>query len=72
MLRGCRVLPTSEEISKHAGILLGRNQSTDAIDAIVIATAIAYQAIVVTSDPDDLRHLWNAAGTGFEVGLVVP
>lgn len=73
LLRGCRVLPTSEEIAKHAGALLGSsNRSTDAVDAIVIATAIAYHAVVVTSDPDDLRHLWNAADTGFEIGLVVP
>jgi predicted nucleic acid-binding protein len=72
LLRGCRVLPTSEEISKHAGVLLGCSQTTDTIDAIVIATAIAYHAVVVTSDPDDLRHLWNSADTGFEIGLVMP
>jgi predicted nucleic acid-binding protein len=72
LLRGCRVLPPSEEIAKHAGVLLGCSRTTDAIDAIVIATAIAYHAVVVTSDPDDLRRLWNAADTGFEIGLVVP
>ena len=72
LLRGCRVLPTSEEVSKQAGVILGCSRSTDAIDAIVIATAINYRAIVVTSDPNDLRRLWNAADTDFEIGLVVP
>jgi predicted nucleic acid-binding protein len=71
-LRACRVLPTSEDLAKHAGVLLGRSRTTDAVDAIVVATAIRYDAIVVTTDPDDLRHLWDAAGTGFEIGLVVP
>jgi len=65
------VLPTSEDVAKHAGVLLGSSGSTDAIDAIVIATAITLRALVVTSDPDDLRRLWNAAGTGAEIGLVV-
>jgi len=72
VLRGCRVLPTSEDIARHAGVLLGRSRLTDAIDAIVIATAIAFHAAVVTNDCDDLRRLWDAADTGFEIGLVVP
>jgi predicted nucleic acid-binding protein len=71
-LSGCRVLPITDDVAKHAGVLLGRSRTNDAIDAIVIATALRYDAVVVTSDPDDLRRLWDAADACHEIGLVVP
>ena len=68
VLKGCEVLPTEEEIAKHAGVLLGRSGTADAVDAIVVATAVKIAATVVTSDPKDLQALSDAAA--FHLGLV--
>ncbi|HWE88481.1 MAG TPA: PIN domain-containing protein [Pseudonocardiaceae bacterium] len=61
LLRGCRIAPTNEPIAKRAGVLLGRSGLADAVDALVMATALEARASVVTSDPDDLAKL-AAAG----------
>jgi predicted nucleic acid-binding protein len=61
-LRACTILPTTEVTAKAAGVLLGRAGKSDAIDAIVVATALESAAVVVTSDPDDLSMLASAAG----------
>jgi hypothetical protein len=68
MLKGCEVLPTDEDIAKNAGVLLGLSRTADAVDAIVVATAMKLTATVVTSDPKDLRALGDAAT--FHLGLV--
>jgi hypothetical protein len=67
-LKGCAVLPTDEEIAKRAGVLLGLSGTADAVDAIVVATAVKLAAVVVTSDPKDLLVLSDAAE--FPLGLV--
>lgn len=64
ILRPCSVLPTSEGLAREAGVLLGRSHTSDAVDAIVVATALRLNALVVTSDPDDLDLLWRSAETG--------
>lgn len=68
VLKGCEVLPTDERVAKHAGVLLGLSGTSDAVDAIVVATAMEFTATVVTSDPKDLRALSDAAT--FHLGLV--
>jgi hypothetical protein len=68
MLKGCAVLPADEDLAKRAGVLLGLSGTADAVDAIVVATAIKLVATVVTSDPKDLRILSDAAA--FHLGLV--
>lgn len=68
VLKGCAVLPTDEEIAKHAGMLLGLSRTADAVDAIVVATAMKYAATVVTSDPKDLQQISDAAAV--HLGLV--
>jgi hypothetical protein len=68
VLKGCAVLPTDAEIAKHAGVLLGLSGTSDAVDAIVVATAVKLAATVVTSDPKDLQALSDAAA--FHLGLV--
>jgi predicted nucleic acid-binding protein len=68
VLKGCVVLPSDEDIGKRAGVLLGLSGTADAVDAIVVATALKLAAIVVTSDPKDLRNLSDAAA--FHLGLV--
>jgi predicted nucleic acid-binding protein len=71
LLDACRVDETSAKLAKAAGVLLGVSRSSDAVDAIVVATALALRAIVVTSDPDDLRRLGEAAAPSkFRLALV--
>ena len=36
--------------------------TADVVDAIVVATAVRYQAPVVTSDPGDLTHIAESIG----------
>jgi len=68
VLRGIEVVPTDEDIARQAGVLLGLSGTSDAVDAIVVATAARYTATVVTSDPKDLRVLGDAAA--FHLGMV--
>lgn len=68
VLKGCEVLPTDEDTARRAGVLLGLSNTADAVDAIVVATAMKTAATVVTSDPKDLRVLSDAAA--FHLGLV--
>jgi predicted nucleic acid-binding protein len=54
------VVPTDRNIAERAGALLERHQlgSCHAVDAFVVATAAAIgNAVVLTTDPDDLRRL---------------
>jgi hypothetical protein len=64
ILRSCVVLPTTEVIARYGGVLLAKSRTSDAVDAIVVACALPSDALIVTSDPDDIGMLWNAAETG--------
>lgn len=44
-------------MAEAAGVLCGRRQTADVIDASVVLTARREHAVVVTSDVDDLQHL---------------
>jgi hypothetical protein len=68
VLKGCAVLPTGEDVAKQAGLLLGQSATADAVDAIVVATAMKLSATVVTSDAEGLRTLGDAAS--WHLGLV--
>lgn len=61
VLKGCAVTPTDEDTARRAGVLLGQSGTSDAVDAIVVVTALHLRAVVVTSDPKDLRRLGDAA-----------
>lgn len=61
VLKGCAVLPTDEGTARRAGELLGQSGTSDAVDAIVVVTALHLGAAVVTSDPKDLQQLGDAA-----------
>lgn len=63
-LRPCVVEPTSDKVARVAGVLLGKTRTADAVDGIVAAEALRRDALILTSDPDDLVLLWNAAETG--------
>ncbi len=50
--------PLTEEIARSAGQLLGAARSSSTVDALVVAEAIdCAPAIILTSDPTDLRQL---------------
>jgi hypothetical protein len=68
-LNSCEVLPIGMETAKAAGVLCGRAGTGDVVDAVVVTVALAYGAIVFTSDPGDITHLGAAAGV--KPGLVV-
>jgi predicted nucleic acid-binding protein len=57
-LRNVAFVPTSEAIARRAGELQARTETSDAIDAIVAAEALASSAaLILTSDPADLARL---------------
>ena len=68
-LHSCEVLPIGMETAKAAGVLCGRAGTRDVVDAVVVTVALAYGAIVFTSDPGDIIHLGAAAEV--KPGLVV-
>jgi predicted nucleic acid-binding protein len=61
-LKGCQIDSPSESVAKRAGELLGRAGTSDAIDALVVATAIEMEAATIfTGDPDDLEALLDVS-----------
>ncbi|MCW2904163.1 MAG: PilT protein domain protein [Streptosporangiaceae bacterium] len=62
VLMGCDIIPDDERTARAGGIACGASGTADAVDAIVVATAVQYQASVVTSDPNDLTHLADSIG----------
>jgi predicted nucleic acid-binding protein len=69
-LKWCLIEPTSEVTARNAGVLLGHSKTSDAVDAIVVVTAIDYRATIVTTDPGDLGLLWGASGTKRKPALI--
>lgn len=65
-LRGVEVEPLDDELGRAAGILLAKTGTNDAIDAVVVALAEDGDRIL-TSDPDDIDRLVEAAGLDVEV-----
>jgi predicted nucleic acid-binding protein len=62
VLKGCDILPDDAATGRAAGVACAASGTADVVDAIVIATAVRYQAAVVTSDPGDLTRLATAIG----------
>ena len=69
LIAGCRVLAPNAQLAKQAGVLLSRTSTSDAVDAIVVATAIALRAGIVTSDIDDIKLLADSADTDHDVAV---
>lgn len=56
------LLDTTPERAKQAGELRSKSGVLDVVDAIVVAEAVAAPpALIMTSDPDDIRQLVEAA-----------
>ena len=63
LLRGCEVVPLTEQRAHAAGELLGRAGSADVVDAAVAQLAAGLRADVVTSDRADIRRLLDMTGS---------
>jgi hypothetical protein len=59
LLRGCHVLGFAPEQGHEVGALMGKAGTADVVDAHVIVAAAETATMVLTSDPDGLRHLSN-------------
>jgi hypothetical protein len=66
LLAGVDVEALDISLGKRAGILLGRSGGADAIDAAIVCLAGDGDEIL-TSDPNDLRALAEAAGLHVEL-----
>ena len=66
VLKGCDILPHEAATGRADGVACAAAGTSDAVDAIVVATAVRHQAAVVTSGPGDLTRL--AAATGVKSG----
>ena len=62
LLRGYRTEPLTEPKARSAGAALAACDANDAIDAVVVVTALARDDLILTSDPDDLQRIATAIG----------
>jgi predicted nucleic acid-binding protein len=61
LLRGCEILPLTEQRAHAAGALMGRAATSDVVDAVVAQIAADLHADIVTGDHADIRRLLRAA-----------
>jgi predicted nucleic acid-binding protein len=61
-LTGCVVVPLGESEAHQAGRLLGLTRTADVVDAVVVTIALREDAMILTSDPDDMERLVRASG----------
>jgi len=59
---GCAVVPLYEGEAHEAGRLLGKSRTAYVIDAVVVTIALRQHAMILTSDPDDIKLLVAASG----------
>ncbi|MGH8896993.1 MAG: twitching motility protein PilT [Egibacteraceae bacterium] len=57
LLAACEVEDLDEFLAKQAGVLCGRSETADVVDATLIVSAARRNDDVLTSDPADLAHL---------------
>ena len=67
-LTGCVVVALGESEAHEAGRLLGKSRTADVVDAVVVTIALRLKAMILTSDPDDIKRLVRASGR--EVAVV--
>jgi hypothetical protein len=63
------IVPLDRALGQRAGVLLGRARMNDVVDAAVVALALDGDTIL-TSDPEDLEALANAAGVHLDLVAV--
>ncbi len=59
-LRAVVTVPLDDQLGRRAGVLLSRSGLSDAIDAALVALC-DHDDEILTSDPDDLHALAQAA-----------
>lgn len=64
LLSGATIEDLDETMAKAVGLLLASSRTADVVDAVVVVGAIRRGDAIVTSDPDDIRRLLEAAGVG--------
>jgi predicted nucleic acid-binding protein len=62
LLQACEVQVLDEELARKVGELLARARTADVTDAAVVVGAVARGDAIVTSDPEDIGRLIEAAG----------
>lgn len=67
LLSGCQVEDMDEPRARLAGALCGAAGTSDVVDAVVVAGAVARQDAVVSSDPRDLERLAAALDVRLEI-----
>jgi hypothetical protein len=69
VLATLEVVPVDSELGERAGVLLGRARMNDVVDAALIVLAVDGDSIL-TSDPEDLAALADAAGVHIDLVVV--
>ena len=73
-LRHCDEVALDGRTARTAGLLCGRSGTADVIDATVALTAAAIarmgDAVLLTSDPDDLTRLLSALDADVRIDIV--
>lgn len=69
-LVSCEIEPTSDEMAKAAGVLLGQAGQADIVDALVVLGAGRRGDEILTSDPDDLAALVAVLPTPVRITVV--
>lgn len=63
------VVPVDHQLGERAGVLLGRARMKDVVDAALVVLAVDGD-VILTSDPDDLAVLADAAGVHIDLVVV--
>jgi hypothetical protein len=61
VLPAINIAPMDQRLGERAGVLLGRARMSDVVDAALVLLAVDGD-MILTSDPDDLAALADAAG----------
>jgi hypothetical protein len=55
-------VPLGESEAHEAGRLLGKSRTADVVDAVVVTAALRHKALILASDPDDIKRIARASG----------
>ena len=70
VLVACRIESTTDQMARAAGVLLGRAQHSDVLDALVVLGAVRRGDEILTSDPTDLSALMAASPTRVPITVI--
>jgi hypothetical protein len=70
LLFGCEIVDMTEVMGREAGVLCGKADVSDVVDATVAVMAIQATASILTSDPGDITVLLDAARPSIRPALI--